>query len=365
MSPICVRPAGSPRTLDNRGVPLCSRSLLAVDEEKADSHTDDGACFENMYGGAETRPAWRSFRLALPRRSLLAVLSVGALAFAGGYVVVAMRSAKSATSVDMASVGGLNEKETDLPWYMDMELASPPPEHMGDNMDGSWGFSASGFGPDNLHVSEGVSMTVDEHTEAVEAPEGSEPMEPPGIGAPKPPPAARPSASQKFQKVRTTASPPQSSRLHTTAALPRLAMQTTAAPPPPAQPSSQKPARKPPPQAQGEKKADSPCSSHDAETLKGSGRQKFEKDMNGCSTPCWGESSCTADCMADHGYSASCSKCFGELSGCTRANCMWQCMGGNSPSCGRCADEHCKPVFEKCSGLSLAWRRSGKPDGPQ
>merc|ERR1712176_1708835 len=53
------------------------------------------------------------------------------------------------------------------------------------------------------------------------------------------------------------------------------------------------------------------------------------------------------------GYSETCAGCFGSLTGCTKDNCMFDCMAdANGSKCKNCVDAHCTPAFETCSGLT-------------
>merc|ERR1719498_1423574 len=83
------------------------------------------------------------------------------------------------------------------------------------------------------------------------------------------------------------------------------------------------------------------------------GKSNFQDDLNKCGHSCFGGASCVAKCMkGKEGYSDGCSNCFGELVGCTNKNCLTKCIGGNSPACKSCVNQHCTPTFETCSGLT-------------
>ena len=64
-------------------------------------------------------------------------------------------------------------------------------------------------------------------------------------------------------------------------------------------------------------------------------------------------SGCVADALAsDPGLSAGCSGCFGDLFGCTVANCAAACSDATDPACGDCQYESgCSDIFDVCSGL--------------
>jgi hypothetical protein len=49
-------------------------------------------------------------------------------------------------------------------------------------------------------------------------------------------------------------------------------------------------------------------------------------------------------------FSDDCAQCFGDISGCTAYNCMWQCLRGGT-ACGDCVAKQCTPAFEECTGL--------------
>merc|ERR1719195_2160470 len=72
------------------------------------------------------------------------------------------------------------------------------------------------------------------------------------------------------------------------------------------------------------------------------GCANFQSDMSSCGKKCLGGGSCTANCVkGKEGYSQNCSNCMGQITSCTKSNCMWKCAGGNSPSCTACVDKYC------------------------
>merc|ERR1719410_2364184 len=84
------------------------------------------------------------------------------------------------------------------------------------------------------------------------------------------------------------------------------------------------------------------------------GKADFASDLSACGHKCLGDASCTSDCIEKRrGYTEACSDCFGELTGCTKDNCMFDCMlDANGSSCKNCVDAHCTPAFKTCSGLT-------------
>jgi secreted trypsin-like serine protease len=83
------------------------------------------------------------------------------------------------------------------------------------------------------------------------------------------------------------------------------------------------------------------------------GKTNFINDMTTCGKKCFGASACVSKCIiADEGYTQACADCFGGLAACTEANCLAQCIGGNSPACAACQQEKCVPAFTTCSGLT-------------
>merc|ERR1719150_1859204 len=84
------------------------------------------------------------------------------------------------------------------------------------------------------------------------------------------------------------------------------------------------------------------------------GKTDFEGDLSACGHKCLGMSSCTSKCIASRrGYTATCADCFGELTGCTKDHCMFDCMtDAQGTSCKDCVDDHCTPAFKTCSGLT-------------
>merc|ERR1712083_986230 len=84
------------------------------------------------------------------------------------------------------------------------------------------------------------------------------------------------------------------------------------------------------------------------------GSADFASDLSACGHQCLGDASCTSTCIAKRrGYTEACADCFGALTGCTKDNCMFDCMMDASGStCKNCVDAHCTPAFETCSGLT-------------
>merc|ERR1712165_392502 len=67
-----------------------------------------------------------------------------------------------------------------------------------------------------------------------------------------------------------------------------------------------------------------------------------------------GDAKCTSTCIAKRrGYTEACADCFGALTGCTKDNCMFDCMlDASGSTCKNCVDKSCTPAFETCSGLT-------------
>merc|ERR1719436_1835773 len=86
----------------------------------------------------------------------------------------------------------------------------------------------------------------------------------------------------------------------------------------------------------------------------GSGKTDFQSDLSDCGHKCLGDASCVTKCIEKkRGYTEDCSSCFGSLTGCTKDNCMFDCMtDANGSKCKDCVDDHCTPAFETCSGLT-------------
>merc|ERR1712066_554847 len=84
------------------------------------------------------------------------------------------------------------------------------------------------------------------------------------------------------------------------------------------------------------------------------GKADFASDLSACGHQCLGGASCTSTCIEKRrGYTAACSNCFGTLTGCTKDNCMFDCMlDANGSSCKNCVDKSCTPAFETCSGVT-------------
>merc|ERR1719326_1732315 len=84
------------------------------------------------------------------------------------------------------------------------------------------------------------------------------------------------------------------------------------------------------------------------------GKADFASDLSACGHQCLGGASCTAKCIEKRrGYTEACSNCFGTLTGCTKDNCMFDCMmDATGSSCKNCVDKSCTPAFETCSGLT-------------
>jgi len=84
------------------------------------------------------------------------------------------------------------------------------------------------------------------------------------------------------------------------------------------------------------------------------GSADFASDLSACGHQCLGDAGCTSKCIEKRrGYTAACSGCFGTLTGCTKDNCMFDCMlSATGSSCKNCVDKDCTPAFETCSGLT-------------
>jgi hypothetical protein len=61
----------------------------------------------------------------------------------------------------------------------------------------------------------------------------------------------------------------------------------------------------------------------------------------------------TAMKIMQPGISVGCGKCYTDITLCSRALCLEQCVGGaDLPQCVKCQFEKgCRVPFEKCSGL--------------
>merc|ERR1712038_1440969 len=79
------------------------------------------------------------------------------------------------------------------------------------------------------------------------------------------------------------------------------------------------------------------------------GKADFESDLSACGHQCLGGASCTSTCIAKRrGYTEACADCFGALTGCTKDNCMFDCMmDADGSSCKNCVDGHCTPAIQQ------------------
>merc|ERR1719445_3035660 len=84
------------------------------------------------------------------------------------------------------------------------------------------------------------------------------------------------------------------------------------------------------------------------------GQTNFHADLSKCGHKCYGGHECTAKCIAkNYGYTVPCATCFGELTGCTKKHCKFDCLRHeNGPKCKNCVDEYCTADFTTCSGLT-------------
>jgi len=69
-----------------------------------------------------------------------------------------------------------------------------------------------------------------------------------------------------------------------------------------------------------------------------SGHVQWQEDMSSCGLHCLGEGTCVTSCLAEKGWTSSCATCFGDLTDCTRANCLVECLGVRSPGCVSCLE---------------------------
>jgi len=61
---------------------------------------------------------------------------------------------------------------------------------------------------------------------------------------------------------------------------------------------------------------------------------------------------CAKDCVIEKtGLSDPCAQCFGDIITCATSQCMFQCMGGDTPECASCRETNCNPAFEECAGM--------------
>eukprot|EP00122_Pirum_gemmata_P020867 Pgem_evm1s19477 len=51
-------------------------------------------------------------------------------------------------------------------------------------------------------------------------------------------------------------------------------------------------------------------------------------------------------------YSRGCAECFGDVTECTRSNCMRLCMWGRTEACEACSVQHCEGPLMTCTGLA-------------
>merc|ERR1719410_452641 len=109
----------------------------------------------------------------------------------------------------------------------------------------------------------------------------------------------------------------------------------------------------PPAKATLEAATDACKDAADQKVWNGVGKTQFQSDLSACGHQCLGTASCTAKCIEKKGYTEACSSCFGDLVGCTKDNCMFDCMlDASGSSCKSCVDKSCTPAFETCSGLT-------------
>jgi hypothetical protein len=71
-----------------------------------------------------------------------------------------------------------------------------------------------------------------------------------------------------------------------------------------------------------------------------------------CAMMTLGMEPATSNCIMMSGLSAGCTACFSATVSCTVANCLSQCIGGDSPACLDCRATNCDPAFAACSGLT-------------
>ncbi|CAE7444083.1 unnamed protein product [Symbiodinium sp. CCMP2456] len=92
----------------------------------------------------------------------------------------------------------------------------------------------------------------------------------------------------------------------------------------------------------------------DLKIWKSGGRRSFDSALNHCGRSCAAGIPCTQDCMKKQGYSAGCAGCMAQLVGCSRDNCINQCISSDSsPACTGCVKKHCRPKMKGCSGFNV------------
>jgi hypothetical protein len=96
------------------------------------------------------------------------------------------------------------------------------------------------------------------------------------------------------------------------------------------------------------------CSALDKTTYLYRDNKAFALTWASCGKESWGDGTRAAQCInkAYPGLTAACAGCFGEFVGCSRANCLFSCMGNpDSESCKNCSLEHCMGGLSRCTGV--------------
>lgn len=81
----------------------------------------------------------------------------------------------------------------------------------------------------------------------------------------------------------------------------------------------------------------------------------IKENLADCGWECWGNKECVSKCMSERlDINKPCSLCMGEFTECTKNNCFFQCIGGDSEMCQKCLNTSgCISNFEKCSGIDI------------
>ena len=78
-----------------------------------------------------------------------------------------------------------------------------------------------------------------------------------------------------------------------------------------------------------------------------------EAAVEKCASDNFGGEPATKTCIKDStGLSDACVTCFDDTVACTVANCISDCIGGQTPACDACMEANCMPAFQTCSGLT-------------
>lgn len=95
------------------------------------------------------------------------------------------------------------------------------------------------------------------------------------------------------------------------------------------------------------------CTAYDKRHHIYKGNRKFLRSWNQCGKDSWGSADSTTKCLKNDfpTLSQGCAQCFGNVIGCARQSCFWDCSFGSDAACEKCSKQKCFPDLYRCGGI--------------